>query len=59
MYVDIFNVAGRSGVTVDNDPSPRLRFDQTTPGYEVSSTYGDVLSVYGVRSFRIGVRWSF
>jgi len=58
-YVDIFNVAGRSGVTVDNDPSPRLRFDQTTSGYEASSTYGDVLSVYGVRSFRIGVRWSF
>jgi hypothetical protein len=59
IYLDIFNVAGRSGVAVDNDPSPRLRFDQTTPGYEASSTYGDVLSVYGVRSFRIGVRWSF
>ena len=59
IYFDIFNVAGRSGVTVDNDPSPRLRFDQTTPVYEASSTYGDVLSVYGVRSFRIGVRWSF
>jgi hypothetical protein len=58
-YVDIFNVGGRSGVIVENDPSPRLRFDQTPPGYEVSSTYGDVLSVYGVRSFRIGVRWSF
>ena len=58
-YVDIFNVGGRSGVVVDNDPSPRLRFDQIPPGYEASSTYGDVLSVYGVRSFRIGVRWSF
>jgi len=58
-YVDIFNVGGRSGVIVDNDPAPRLRFDQTPPGYEVSPTYGDVLSVYGVRSYRIGVRWSF
>jgi hypothetical protein len=58
-YVDIFNLGGRSGVVVDNDPSPRLRFDQTPPVYEASSTYGDVLSVYGVRSYRIGVRWSF
>jgi len=58
-YVDIFNVGGRSGVVVDNDPSPRLRFDQTPPGYEASSTYGNVQSVYGVRSYRIGVRWSF
>jgi hypothetical protein len=58
-YVDIFNVGGRSGVLVDNDPSPRLRFDQTPVVYEASPTYGDVLSVYGIRSFRIGVRWSF
>jgi len=59
LFLDIFNVGGRSGVIVDNDPAARLRFDQTPPVYEVSSTYGDVLSVYGVRSFRIGVRWSF
>lgn len=58
-YVDIFNVGGRSGVIVDNDPSPRMRFDQTPRGYEISPTYGNVLSVYGVRSFRLGVRWSF
>jgi len=58
-YVDIFNVGGNSGFTADEDPAPRLRFDQTPPVYEVSPTYGDVLSVYGVRSFRIGVRYSF
>jgi len=58
-YVDIFNVGGRSGVVVDNDPSPRLRFDQTPPAYELSPTYGDVVSVYGVRSFRFGFRLSF
>jgi len=58
-YVDIFNVGGRSGVIVDNDPSPRLRFDQTPVVTEASPTYGNVLSVYGIRSFRIGVRWSF
>jgi hypothetical protein len=59
LFLDIFNVGGRSGVIVDNDPAARLRFDQTPPLYEESSTYGDVLSVYGVRSFRIGMRWSF
>jgi hypothetical protein len=58
-YVDVFNLGGQSGVVVDNDPSPRLRFDQTPAAYEVSPTYGKVLSVYGVRSFRIGARWSF
>jgi hypothetical protein len=58
-YVDIFNVGGRSGVIVDNDPSPRLRFDQTPAVYEISPTYGHIISVYGVRSFRLGVRWSF
>jgi hypothetical protein len=58
-YMDVFNVGGRSGVVVDNNPAPRLRFDQTPPRYEVSPTYGNVLSVYGVRSYRVGVRWSF
>jgi len=58
-YVDVFNIGGRSGVIVDNDPAPRLRFDQTPVRYEVSPTYGSVLSVYGVRSFRLGVRWLF
>ena len=58
-YLDVFNVGGRSGVIVDNDPSPRLRFDQTPSSYEVSPTYGHVLSVYGVRSYRLGLRWSF
>lgn len=59
LFLDVFNLGGNSGVIVDNDPAARLRFDQTPAVYEVSSTYGEVLSVYGVRSFRIGVRWSF
>jgi hypothetical protein len=58
-YVDIFNVGGRSGINVDRNPAPRLRFDQTPPGYTLSSTYGSITSIYGVRSFRFGARWSF
>ncbi|MEW5900037.1 MAG: TonB-dependent receptor, partial [Acidobacteriota bacterium] len=59
LYLDIFNLAGRSGVVVDDNPAPRLRFDQTPPAYEVSPTYGNILSVFGVRSFRLGARLSF
>jgi Carboxypeptidase regulatory-like domain len=58
-YLDIFNVTGSKGIVGNEDPSPRLRFDQTPPVCEVSPTYGSVLSVYGVRSYRIGIRWSF
>jgi hypothetical protein len=59
LYLDIFNIGGQSGVVVEDDPAPRLRFDLTPPVYEVSPTYGDVLSAFGVRSFRLGARWSF
>jgi len=58
-YVDIFNLAGHSGVNINEDPAPRLRFDNDPPVYQLSSTYAMVTSVYGVRSFRLGVRWSF
>jgi len=58
-YVDIFNLGGRSGVNVDENPAPRLRFDQDPPVYQPSSTYRMITSVYGVRSFRLGARWSF
>lgn len=59
IYVDIFNLGGRSGVYVNEDPAPRLRFDQTPPAYQPSSTYSMITSVYGVRSFRLGAKLSF
>jgi hypothetical protein len=58
-YLDIFNIAGRSGVIVDENPAPILRFDQAPSTYQVSPTYSNILSVYGVRSFRLGLRWSW
>lgn len=58
-FLDVFNLAGRSGVIVDDNPAPWLRFDQVPRGYEASSTYGNILNVYGVRSLRLGARWSF
>lgn len=59
VYIDIFNLAGRNGVNVNQNPAPYLRFDKTPPTYEVSTVYGLITSCYGVRSFRLGVRYSF
>lgn len=58
-YIDIFNVAGQSGVSVNDDPDPRIKYYKTPPEYKLSSTYKQITSVSGVRSFRLGVRWSF
>ncbi len=59
LYVDIFNLAGRSGVNVNENPYPRLRFDQTPNALTLSSTYRNVTSIYGVRSIRFGARFGF
>lgn len=63
VYVDIFNLGGRSGVNVNQDPAAILRYDnypdKDSRAYSLSTTYGLITSVYGVRSFRLGVRYSF
>lgn len=59
VYVDIFNLAGRNGVSVNQNPDPYLRFDKTPWAYEPSTVYGLITSCYGVRSFRLGMRFSF
>ena len=59
LYVDVLNLAGRSGFNINENPYPRLRFDRTPWEYELSSTYSDITSAYGVRSVRFGLRWSF
>lgn len=59
IYVDIFNLAGRGGVNVNQDPAGILRTDRTPVTYSLSTTYGLVTSIYGVRSIRFGARFSF
>ncbi|MBE0460457.1 MAG: TonB-dependent receptor [Candidatus Aminicenantes bacterium] len=59
VYVDIFNVGGRSGVNIYQNPNGWLYYYKSPPEYQLDSLYGTVSSVYGVRSFRLGVRWSF
>ena len=58
-YADIFNLGGRSGLNVDQDPAGQLHYDKTPATYAVSSTYAAVTSIYGVRSVRLGARFSF
>ena len=59
-YLDAFNLGGRSGVNVSDNPYPRLYFDEDPPEYSLSgSSYGDINSIYGVRSFRFGAKFAF
>jgi hypothetical protein len=58
-YIDAFNLGGRSGYNVVQNPYPRLRFDRDPARYDLRSTYADITSVYGSRSFRIGAKFAF
>ncbi|MFQ6078916.1 MAG: hypothetical protein ACE5NJ_07265, partial [Thermodesulfobacteriota bacterium] len=58
-YVDIFNVGGRNGIELYEDPEGYLRYYRTPPYYKPRYTYGRITEAYGVRSFRLGVRWTF
>jgi hypothetical protein len=59
LYLDVFNLFGSSALFEDNDPAGVLRSDLSTPTYAVSSTYGSILSYYGVRSIRLGAKINF
>ncbi len=59
LYIDAFNLAGRSGYNVNQNPYPRLRFDRDPVDHYNSSTYADITSVYGSRSFRLGAKFTF
>jgi hypothetical protein len=59
LYADVFNLTGRSGLNINQNPYGRVRYDQTPVAYTLSSTYGLVTSIYGVRSVRLGARVTF
>jgi len=59
IYADIFNVGGRKGVNVNQNPYGRLRYYRDPPSYTLSTTYADITSIYGVQSFRLGLKWNF
>ncbi len=59
LYMDAFNLGGRSGYNINGNPYPRLRPYRDPPEYSEGSTYRDITSCYGVRSFRFGAKFSF
>jgi hypothetical protein len=62
VYLDVFNVAGFSGININDNPAPYLRFDRPpldASDYQISTVYRNITSVYGVRSFRLGARFTF
>jgi hypothetical protein len=58
-YIDGFNLAGRSGFSVEQNPNPYLYPYRDPPEIRVDTDYADVTGVYGIRSFRIGAKFSF
>ncbi len=59
IFLDVFNVFGRSGVNIYGNTGGRLRYYRTPPEYTYDAQYGDISSVYGVRSIRLGLRFNF
>ncbi len=59
LYLDAFNLGGRSGYSVNGNPYPRIWYYRDPPEIDLSSGYGDVTSAYGVRSVRFGAKFSF
>ncbi len=58
-YIDAFNVGGRSGVNVSDNPNPYIWPFRDPPEIELDTDYGLVTSCYGTRSFRFGARFTF
>jgi hypothetical protein len=64
LYIDAFNIGGRSGYNITANPDPYIHppegWDPGDVEYEdPSPSVGDVTSIYGVRSFRFGAKFSF
>jgi hypothetical protein len=62
-FMDIFNLGGRGGVNVNQNPAGILYYDtyadKDSRAYALSTTYALITSIYGVRSIRFGARLSF
>lgn len=59
LYVDIFNVGGRSGINTNENPALWYRGDRTPVEWYADSGYGEITSIYGVRSVHFGLKLSF
>lgn len=58
-YLDVFNAGGQTFLSVQQNPNGYVYFYESPPRYVLDTTYKRVNSVSGVRSLRLGIRWSF
>jgi hypothetical protein len=59
LIMDIFNLFGRSGYNVSQNPNPYLYPYRDPPEIRLDTDYGLITSAYGIRSIRFGVRFTF
>jgi len=59
VFVDVFNLGGRSGINISENIDMVYNGDQTPVTWEPGPSYGNINSVYGVRTIHLGVRFSF
>ncbi|MGB8953500.1 MAG: TonB-dependent receptor [Candidatus Aminicenantales bacterium] len=63
IYVDVFNVGGQKELDVNDNPGGSLYYntyaDATQAAYLLGSNYKKIIGCYGVRSIRLGIRYSF
>jgi hypothetical protein len=59
LILDVFNLLKDSGQNIDLNPGGTIRSDLGRPIYTASTTFAKTLSVFGVRTFRIGAKISF
>lgn len=59
LFLDAFNVGGRAGFNVSQNPNPYIWPYRNPPEIELDSDYGMVTSAYGVSSVRFGMRFTF
>jgi len=59
LYLDVFNVGGSTFLSVQQNPNGYVYFYESPPRYTLDTTYKRINSVTGVRSLRLGLRWSY
>lgn len=59
VYIDAFNLMGRSGYNINQNPNPYIYHYEKPPRLVLDTSYGLLTSSYGTRSFRFGAKFAF
>jgi hypothetical protein len=59
-YLDVLNALGRSGYFIESNPGGYLDYsDSDNPTFERYGTYGNIGDAYGIRVFKVSLRFTF